>query len=104
MIDRLTIFAMSNRRKLTTKLVFTGAALVYLLTAIGSAGSYHPDEHYQIIEFAELKAGHNKPDDLAWEYRARIRPAIQPALCFAVFRLSRPLGINAPHDLPWYSA
>ncbi|WP_157682248.1 glycosyltransferase family protein [Mucilaginibacter mallensis] len=81
------------------RLLFIGAVLLYIFTAINSSGYFHPDEHYQIIEFAELKAGNNTRGDLAWEYNAEIRPAIQPTLCYIIFRVCRAIGINDPYCL-----
>lgn len=61
--------------------------VVYLICAIYSDGFYHPDEHYQIIEFAGLKAGWNTGSDLAWEYDYQIRPTVQSRLAFALFKV-----------------
>lgn len=63
---------------LTRKIIFIIACFVYGTFAIYNNGFYHYDEHYQLIEFAEFKSGHNKPSDLAWEYHAQIRSAVQP--------------------------
>ena len=49
------------------------AFMIFAISAIFNNGYYHPDEHYQIIEFAELKTGNNQQSDLAWEYTAKIR-------------------------------
>jgi phosphatidylinositol glycan class B len=70
------------------------AILVYGITAIFSNSYYHPDEHYQIVEFAELKSGNNLSFDLAWEYRAQIRCALQPTLLFLLFNGLRTFGIT----------
>jgi phosphatidylinositol glycan class B len=72
---------------------------VYLITAINSKGYFHYDEHYQIIEFANLKLGVNSPSDLAWEYKAQIRPAIQPTICVALFKLLHVTGITDAYTL-----
>jgi len=72
---------------------------VYLLTAINSIGYHHPDEHYQIVEFAGLKGGWNTGEDLAWEYDAQIRPALQPMLALAVFKVLNGVGITDPFQL-----
>ena len=72
--------------------------LVYVVTAYNSTGYYHPDEHYQIIEFAGLKSGWNKGDDLTWEYDARIRPALQPMIASVCFYLLEKAGIGSPFD------
>lgn len=81
------------------KLVLAIAFVVYLVTAIYSKGYFHYDEHYQIIEFADLKLGINNPSDLAWEYKAQIRPAIQPAICVVVFKMLHMAGITDAYTL-----
>ncbi|PSL24449.1 glycosyltransferase family protein [Chitinophaga ginsengisoli] len=75
------------------------AIIVYSLAAYFNMGYYHPDEHYQIIEFAGLKLGWNRPQDLAWEYDLAIRPTIQPWLCFVYFKLMLLIGIKDPYQL-----
>ncbi len=74
------------------------ALFLYLTTAVNSSGYYHPDEHYQIIEFAELKLGKAIPQDLPWEYNARIRSAIQPFICYNIIALANSIGIQDPYD------
>jgi phosphatidylinositol glycan class B len=81
------------------KLILAVAFIVYLITAINSKGYFHFDEHYQIIEFANLKLGVNEPSDLAWEYQAQIRPAIQPAICVVVFKMLHATGITDAYTL-----
>ncbi len=71
------------------KKVFLGGGIfiVYLITAIFSSGFHHYDEHYQILEFADFKLGLIDLKDVAWEYQARIRPSLQPAIALGVFKL-----------------
>ncbi len=73
------------------------AAVIYITTAYNSHGFFHADEHYQIIEFAGLKLGTNSPDELAWEYKAHIRPAIQPTICFFVLKTLKSFTIENPY-------
>ena len=70
------------------------AVLIYLITAWNSNGYYHPDEHYQIIEFAGQKLGANNADELPWEWRTQSRQAIQPLLAYLVFSGLQFIGIN----------
>lgn len=70
------------------------AFIVFGVSAIYNKGFYQPDEHYQIIEFAELKNGNNQPSDLAWEYGAKIRPAIQPFIFYLLINGLRLLHIT----------
>lgn len=67
-------------------IIFIVALCWYAITAWFSKGYYHADEHYQIIEFAGLIDGSNKPEDLTWEYHAQIRSSLQPVLCSLVFK------------------
>ena len=79
-------------------IVFT-AAVVYLTTAYNSHGFYHADEHYQIIEFAGLKIGTHAPNDLAWEFKAQIRPALQSTICFIIIKGLNVINIYDPYLL-----
>jgi phosphatidylinositol glycan class B len=72
---------------------------IYLLTAIHSNGFHHPDEHYQIVEFAGLKGGWNTGANLTWEYDAQIRPALQPMIALGAFRVLNLFGISNPFQL-----
>ncbi len=85
--------------RLKFKHVVLFAALIwYALTAYFSEGYYHADEHYQIIEFAGSIDGSNTEADLAWEYGSKIRPALQPVICYGVFKGCEFLSIVSPHN------
>ena len=69
-------------------LFWMGAALVlHLVAAWYSIGFLHYDEHFQILEFASAKLGWISKDTLPWEYGAKIRPALQPAMVCGLIRL-----------------
>lgn len=72
--------------------------IVYLFTAWNSQGYYQADEHYQIVEFAGLKTGATTAADLPWEYDQKMRPALQPAICYIVLSLCRVAGITDPYS------
>ncbi|MEJ2880146.1 hypothetical protein [Pedobacter sp. GR22-6] len=76
--------------------ILYAVAILYVFTAWMSSGYYHWDEHYQIVEFANYKLGNAAIDDLAWEYKACIRPGLQPALCFIIFKCLSTLGVTSP--------
>ena len=67
---------------------------IYLITAYYSVGFHHYDEHYQILEFASYKLGIGHVDGLAWEFKARIRSSIQPAMALGIFKMLIWLGIR----------
>lgn len=75
------------------------ALTIFNLCAIFNNGYYHPDEHYQIVEFAEYKTGRNAANDLAWEYQAKIRPSIQCAIFFLMVNIFRFFHIVDPYDI-----
>lgn len=82
-----------------TRWIFLTAVVVHLLTAWFSTGFHSADEHYQVIAFAEAKLGHQPTSGLPWEYDARIRSALLPSICWAVFRTADAIGIEDPFIL-----
>lgn len=80
------------------QLIFIIALTWYAFTAYFSNGYYHPDEHYQIIEFSGIIDGTNTAEDLAWEYHAQMRPALQPAVCCLVLKACDFFSIADPYD------
>ena len=80
-------------------LAFLLALILYSITAYNSLGYYHADEHYQIIEFAGHKLGTHTANELPWEFKDQIRPALQPTICYFVFLAFEQLNITDPYDL-----
>ncbi|GMV05724.1 MAG: hypothetical protein AMXMBFR53_20010 [Gemmatimonadota bacterium] len=72
------------------------AVAVHAATAVVAVKPWHPDEHFQILEFAWARAGHAPLDSLPWEFAARIRPALQPVLAMGVLGALRALGVTSP--------
>lgn len=65
-----------------------------MVSAWHSAIYLHPDEHYQIVEFASYKMGITHADQLAWEFAEQIRPGAQPLLCYILLRTFDALHIT----------
>ena len=83
------------------RLIWAGC-LVTLLYAAFSLGTYHPDEHFQILEYAHMKLfGTPTPDHLPWEYLLQMRPGIQPFVAWAVGKGLLAAGSTRPS--PWSS-
>ena len=80
-------------------LILIVALIVFGLSAINNKGFYHPDEHYQIVEFAEFKNGNNGRADMAWEYHAKIRPTIQPFIYYVLISGLRSVNITDPYTI-----
>lgn len=72
------------------------ALLVHLIAAWFSIGFHHPDEHFQIIEFANYKLGRTPLDKLAWEFPAHMRPGLQPFMAYILLKPYYALGFDNP--------
>ena len=65
-------------RKITTGQIVLAGCLLTLLYALLSQGTYHSDEHFQILEYARMKLfGTPGPEKPGWEYPAMMRPGLQ---------------------------
>jgi hypothetical protein len=69
----------------------------HAFAAIYSFGFHHPDEHFQILEWANYFVG-NTPDGshLPWEFASQIRPWFQPMLHALFMKFFTVLGIYNP--------
>ncbi len=65
--------------------------LVLLVTAVTSENPFHPDEHFQIVEFASFKMGLTPQAYLPWEYGAGLRPWLLPLVAFLCMKSLRML-------------
>lgn len=62
------------------------AVMIYLITAYFSLGHLHPDEYYQILQFAYYKI-FNSRHGLTWEFDDQIRSSIQAWGVVCIYRL-----------------
>lgn len=69
---------------------------VFILTAIFSAGYFHPDEHFQLLEFANYKLGTSPISDLPWEFQAQIRPSLQATIAYVSIAFLKFIGLENP--------
>nr|WP_262987375.1 hypothetical protein [Pedobacter suwonensis] len=76
--------------------------MIYLFVAYNSSGYNNADEHFQIVEFANYKMGRTPESDLAWEFNAKIRSGIQPAVCYILMRLASWFGCNDPYAFAFF--
>lgn len=93
------------RRFLDEESLATGLPLRALLaTALGihvvvtllAVNPWHPDEHFQILEFAWARAGLAPLEDLPWEWDARIRSTLQPTIALVLLQALRAIGVTSP--------
>lgn len=87
---------MSTLFKSSYKNIFILSLLVYLITSFFSEGYYHPDEHFQILEFCNYKLGKSPGSDLPWEFHERIRPSLQPVLALVMVKVFNAVSIYNP--------
>jgi phosphatidylinositol glycan class B len=76
--------------------IVAAATIVAVASAWFNQGFFSHDEHFQILEFAWYKLGRTPGDALAWEFSARIRPALQPWLAAGLFKGLGALGLFTP--------
>ena len=81
--------------KITAKYISI-AAIISLITAFFSLGHLHPDEYYQILEFAAYKLKLNSEHGLTWEFYEQIRPAIQAWLVVYLYKLIALISLPNP--------
>ncbi|WP_431217037.1 hypothetical protein ACQ86N_22300 [Puia sp. P3] len=77
-------FRETIRKDKTLRLLLLASLIVQVITCITAIGIYHPDQHFQIIEFSSAQL--HKPFGHVWEYDAHIRPTLQVYL-FSGYRL-----------------
>lgn len=75
---------------------WTIATIIVVITAWFSEGYHHPDEHFQILEFANLKLGRTSPYNMPWEWAREMRPGLQPMLTVGYLRAVEAAGLTNP--------
>lgn len=78
------------------KNIFIAGLFIFLITAFFSVGYFHADEHFQILEFCNYKLGKSPVSDLPWEFQAKIRPALLPALGYSIIKILNSINIDNP--------
>ncbi len=69
--------------------------IIIFLSACFGYGYLHPDEHHQILEFANSKII-DIDFPLPWEYYVEMRPSLQPWIAFIIINLFHFIGIEDP--------
>lgn len=92
------MFSIINRPN-SPKILFAMAIVLYIVMAFTNFGFFYPDEHFQIIEFAEYKAGNIAQEDLPWEFSEGMRSGLMPFISYSIFKVTRLVGITNPFVL-----
>lgn len=91
------IFAIKREAPFSMEeMIMLSALIVFMVSAVINSGFIHPDEHFQILEFARWKMGIATPQAMAWEHVAKIRPTLQPVFAMIMIRLFLWFGLENP--------
>ncbi len=72
------------------------ALVIHVLTAWFNGGFLNADEHWQILEFAWHKLGHEPASVLPWEFLEQMRPGLQPWIAAGVIAALQRAGVFTP--------
>lgn len=87
------------RRDIRTGHIVLAGCLLTLLYALFSRGVYHPDEHFQILEYARMRLFGTSPEELPWEYGLMMRPGFQPFIAYLAGWSLRAVGLYSSWTL-----
>lgn len=79
--------------------VYLLSTLFLGIAACLSVGFLHPDEHFQLLEFANYKLGGIPGNELPWEFGEQMRPAFQVIPVYLLARVMIFFGVFDPFVL-----
>jgi phosphatidylinositol glycan class B len=79
------------------KLILITGLVIQVIVAITATGSYHPDQHFQIIEFSSYQVGTPNGAAALWEFYNPVRPTLQIYLFSGWHYFINSLGISNPY-------
>ena len=86
----------SQETGLPLGLLLLCAVILHGGVALLALNPWHPDEHFQILEFAWARGGMGPIEGLPWEFAAQIRPSLQPTLALLLLKSLWVLGFESP--------
>ena len=91
MFKRLLITIRNDR---ILQLLLCGSLLIQILFCITAVGFYHPDQHFQIVEFSSYQLGEKSGVAGIWELSSKIRPTLQVYIFSAFIKACRLFNIH----------
>lgn len=73
------------------------AGFIQVFICVTAIGIYHPDQHFQLIEFSMHQLHQPSAAPVVWEYSAQIRSTLQVYLFSAYYEVSTWIGIHDPY-------
>ena len=98
MISVTNLIILDPRESKFLKRWVTISLVLHLIAAVFSVGPYHPDEHFQVLEFANAFMGGTSFKALAWEYEHQMRSWVQPLFYSGLIRMLQAIGIQKSVD------
>jgi phosphatidylinositol glycan class B len=80
-----------------TKYLLILGFILFIVAAICSDGYFHPDEHFQLLEFANYKMGGIQAEHLPWEFDEKMRPTFQVAIVYGLCSVMKMGGFFDPY-------
>jgi len=74
-----------------------GAVFIQIIICITATGIYHPDQHFQLIEFSMHQLHQPSAAPVVWEYSAHIRSTLQVYLFSGYYEVCTWMGIHDPY-------
>lgn len=71
--------------------------LIQLIFCMTQVGYFHPDQHFQLIEFSSWQLGEPSGATSVWELTSHIRPTLQVYLFSGFVNLCRFCGVRDPY-------
>src|SRR5258706_12050154 len=76
------------------QLILCGSLLIQILFCITAVGFYHPDQHFQIVEFSSYQLCEQSGVAGIWELSSKIRPTLQVYVFSAFIKGCRLINIR----------
>ena len=86
------IRVIQNDRKL--QFILLAGLIIQILFSITATGFYHPDQHFQVIEFSSYQTGEPNAASVLWEYDHHVRSTIQVYIFSGWHWLINSIGIH----------
>ena len=86
-----------TRKDTRLTLILSGGLLIQLIVCITAIGIYHPDQHFQIVEFSSHQLHKANAAANVWEFSAQIRSTFQVYLFSGWYEVCSWLGIYDPY-------
>lgn len=71
--------------------------VVQVITAVNQPGFFHPDQHFQIVEFSSYQLHRESGATSVWELDAAVRPTLQVYIFSAFVKICEAVGIADPY-------